>query len=277
MTLRARSTAITALLTTVIVVLGLVGLLIVLRQMETVEVRGHAASLARQNAMAIREGRAPSLAIADDGTVIQLVRGGRVISSAPESAAGRPLTTTRPDPGDPRWDGTVTWNKHRMIIVGSSVPGGAVYVAQPEPGLFFDPPRVALLGVAGLACVGLVALATWVTTSQALTPVQRICAELCDITATDLSRRVPEPRGPEEIRRLARAINDTLARLEEAVGRQQRFAADASHASFAARSRPCGPSSTWRCPIPNRTPTRRSRGWTIRSTGSSCWWTTCWR
>ena len=41
--------------------------------------------------------------------------------------------------------------------------------------------------------------------------------------------RVPEPGTGDEIDRLARTMNETLDRLEDAVRRQQRFVADASH------------------------------------------------
>ncbi|MEU6744341.1 sensor histidine kinase [Streptosporangium sandarakinum] len=229
MTLRARSTVIAALLTTVVVVLGWLGLLAVLQRLENSEVHDHVTSLARQNAAIAREYSAPTLVTTDDSEVVQLVIGGRVADTAPESADRRPLTTARPALGDPNWDGTVTWNGQRMITVGYAVPGGMVYAGQPEPGLFFDPPRAALIGAAGLACVGLVSLATWLTMSRALASIEGIRTELREITATDLGRRVPEPRHPEEFRRLAETVNATLERLEEAVGRQRRFAADASH------------------------------------------------
>ena len=49
------------------------------------------------------------------------------------------------------------------------------------------------------------------------------------IGGSNLSRRVPEPATGDEIDRLARSMNQTLDRLENAVRRQQRFVADASH------------------------------------------------
>lgn len=50
------------------------------------------------------------------------------------------------------------------------------------------------------------------------------------ITASeDLSRRVPEPDTHDEIARLARTTNETLAALETSVERQRAFVADASH------------------------------------------------
>jgi signal transduction histidine kinase len=49
------------------------------------------------------------------------------------------------------------------------------------------------------------------------------------ITGQRLEQRVPEPRAHDEIRRLARTINDMLTRLELSARRQDRFVADAAH------------------------------------------------
>ncbi|MFI1865876.1 sensor histidine kinase [Streptomyces jumonjinensis] len=71
---------------------------------------------------------------------------------------------------------------------------------------------------------------TWLVTRRALQPVEGIRAEMAAITASeDLSRRVPEPASRDEVARLARTTNETLAALEASVERQRRFVADASH------------------------------------------------
>ncbi|MFJ3087128.1 sensor histidine kinase [Streptomyces sp. NPDC086838] len=92
-----------------------------------------------------------------------------------------------------------------------------------------DSVRSAML--AGLPVVLLVvAGTTWLVTRRALRPVEGIRREMAAITASeDLRRRVPEPGSRDEIARLARTTNETLAALEESVGRQRRFVADASH------------------------------------------------
>jgi signal transduction histidine kinase len=54
-------------------------------------------------------------------------------------------------------------------------------------------------------------------------------AEVAEITARDLSRRVVEPVAEDEIGRLARTMNGMLDRLQAAADRQRRFVADASH------------------------------------------------
>ncbi|WTB81680.1 HAMP domain-containing histidine kinase [Streptomyces cellulosae] len=78
--------------------------------------------------------------------------------------------------------------------------------------------------------LGVVAVVTWLVTGRALRPVEGIRREMAAITASeDLRRRVPEPATHDEIARLARTTNATLAALESSVERQRRFVADASH------------------------------------------------
>ncbi|MFE2042175.1 ATP-binding protein [Streptomyces sp. NPDC059477] len=78
--------------------------------------------------------------------------------------------------------------------------------------------------------LGIVGGVTWLVTRRALRPVEDIRQEMAEITASeDLTRRVPEPDTHDEIARLARTTNETLAALETSVDRQRRFVADASH------------------------------------------------
>jgi signal transduction histidine kinase len=69
----------------------------------------------------------------------------------------------------------------------------------------------------------------WLVTGRALRPVEQIRGAVTAITSTDPSQRVPEPGTGDEIGRLARTMNDMLARLDDAAARQRRFVADASH------------------------------------------------
>ncbi|MCK1797525.1 HAMP domain-containing histidine kinase [Streptomyces sp. XM4193] len=92
-----------------------------------------------------------------------------------------------------------------------------------------DTIRNALL-IGGPLLLVIVAVTTWRVTRQALRPVDGIRQEMSEITrSTDLSRRVPEPQVEDEVGRLARTTNETLAALESSVERQRRFVADASH------------------------------------------------
>ena len=69
----------------------------------------------------------------------------------------------------------------------------------------------------------------WLVVGRALRPVEQIRGAVTAITSADLSQRVPEPGTGDEIGRLARTMNDMLARLEDTAARQRRFVADASH------------------------------------------------
>ncbi|GAA3968449.1 HAMP domain-containing sensor histidine kinase [Actinomadura viridis] len=88
--------------------------------------------------------------------------------------------------------------------------------------------RAMLVGLPVLLAV--VAGVTWLVTRRALGPVEAIRAQMAAITASgDLTRRVPEPGSRDEVADLAVTTNATLAALEESVGRQRGFVADASH------------------------------------------------
>jgi signal transduction histidine kinase len=75
----------------------------------------------------------------------------------------------------------------------------------------------------------LVGLLVWVFTGWALRPVEAIRSEVAELSATDLRRRVPEPAALDEVGRLARTMNEMLARLEASSVRQRQFVADVSH------------------------------------------------
>lgn len=75
----------------------------------------------------------------------------------------------------------------------------------------------------------LVGATTWVATTRALAPVERIRREAEQITGERLDRRVPEPPSRDEIHRLARTVNQMLGRLQHSRDRQRQFVGDASH------------------------------------------------
>ncbi|MFI5802603.1 sensor histidine kinase [Streptomyces sp. NPDC051561] len=69
----------------------------------------------------------------------------------------------------------------------------------------------------------------WAAGRLTLRPVEAMRAELADITARSLDRRVPVPAIGGGLQKLARTLNATLDRLQSAADRQARFVADASH------------------------------------------------
>ncbi|MFE7784051.1 MULTISPECIES: sensor histidine kinase [Streptomyces] len=129
-------------------------------------------------------------------------------------------------------DGTVA--DYRFAVVEAKDIRGEQ--ATVRAGSALAPERDAVGSVRDAMLVGLplllvvVAGVTWLVTRRALRPVEGIRGEMAAITAsTDLSRRVPVPSSKDEIGRLARTTNETLAALESSVERQRRFVADASH------------------------------------------------
>jgi len=64
---------------------------------------------------------------------------------------------------------------------------------------------------------------------RALAPVDRLATRASAITADRLGERLPVETPDDELGRLARAFNATLARLEQSFDRTRRFTSDASH------------------------------------------------
>ncbi|TDC07530.1 HAMP domain-containing histidine kinase [Nonomuraea longispora] len=77
--------------------------------------------------------------------------------------------------------------------------------------------------------IGLASWTTWLVTGRALRPVAVMRSELNAVGAGDLSHRVSQPPGDDELAQLARSVNNTLARLERSAEQQRQFASDASH------------------------------------------------
>ena len=86
-----------------------------------------------------------------------------------------------------------------------------------------------VLVVALPTLLALVGLAAWTITGRALRPVERIRAQVGEISASALHRRVPEPDADDEVAALARTMNEMLDRLEAATEQRRRFVSDASH------------------------------------------------
>jgi signal transduction histidine kinase len=147
------------------------------------------------------------------------------------------MTTRRPSAADTRVDVRVCGNERLgedcAVVVGYDVVSAygdvMVYAAVPEPWFVGSFAAELVLGALCAAVLALVAVGVWRAVGRALRPVRRIEQGLADITASDLSRRVPVPDTEDEIAGLAATVNATLSRLEGAVVQQRRFVADASH------------------------------------------------
>jgi len=69
----------------------------------------------------------------------------------------------------------------------------------------------------------------WFLAKASLRPVDEITRTAQDITASNLSRRLPVATTKDEIGRLSATLNDMISRLESSFERIRQFTADASH------------------------------------------------
>ncbi len=198
------------------------------------QVRGDRAAdaerAATRTSAAVRDGHLPGPIPPESNVAVQVVNSeGRVVSSSRELAGRPPISTHRP----PVNDRVQSWTTGRYAITAIRVTTAAdsdvVYAACPLPRFITSHLLEWLTLLIYLSLVALTAWLTWLLVGKTLAPMDGIRARLAEITGTDLSRRVPEPAGDDEIARLARTVNDTLGRLERSVEQQRRFASDASH------------------------------------------------
>jgi signal transduction histidine kinase len=105
-----------------------------------------------------------------------------------------------------------------LVLARSSRNVAAVHASQ-----------VRLLTVLVVAGSTFLAVLVWFVVGRALRPVEQMRAVVEHLDDKDLSTRIDFPGTRDELDRLARTLNELLARLEAAVGREREFVADASH------------------------------------------------
>lgn len=159
----------------------------------------------------------------DDDIAQVLDEEGRVVATSEDAEGG--------DLPDPDGAPVITYDDEPMVVVREDLDDGgtlllAVSIEDDQSTLA----TVALLlAVAVVAVVALVAGITWWVVGRALRPVERIRAEVDDISADRLDRRVAVPSSGDEIAALAGTMNRMLDRLDAAASAQRRFVSDASH------------------------------------------------
>ena len=75
----------------------------------------------------------------------------------------------------------------------------------------------------------IVAIIVWFAVGLTLSPVEAIRRRVATIASNDLTERVPETGGDDEVSRMARTLNAMLDRLEKSSRIQQEFVSNASH------------------------------------------------
>ena len=175
-----------------------------------------------------------------DGRVVVVRLDGRaVIDTSPEFSEGRNFST-RPEVAE-ALDGQVATGVRSSETLGASllyvaVPVasqgqilGAVRITYPTSALDSRIRRywLVLAAIAGvvLAAAAVSGLAIARSVTRPLQDVERAAEAL---GRGDLAARAPAS-GPEEVRDLARVVNETAARLEALLHSQEAFVADASH------------------------------------------------
>ncbi|MEU2299565.1 HAMP domain-containing sensor histidine kinase [Streptomyces antibioticus] len=248
---RARATLGATLVVAVALLAAGTAVLLALRSSLTDQADGRAERSARAVAAQLAVGTPYDRlsAMDDDERPVRIVdAGGRAVASSeeleridvpdPDDDAGDDLDPGEIDDETRYLDGTATVDgdtaSYRFAAVAVRGPDGGpvtVHAGAPldaERGAVGTALTAMLIGFPLLLAV--VAGVTWLVTRRALRPVEGIRREMAAITASaDLARRVPEPDTHDEVARLARTTNETLAALEASVERQRRFVADASH------------------------------------------------
>ncbi|MDT5325022.1 MAG: hypothetical protein QOF25_2174 [Mycobacterium sp.] len=88
---------------------------------------------------------------------------------------------------------------------------------------------VVVLAVAAPFVIAVSGAATYLLVRRSMRSVDEIRSRVADISASDLTERVPVPGSRDEIAALAVTMNEMLARIEAGHAAQQRFVGDASH------------------------------------------------
>ncbi|MEV4455332.1 HAMP domain-containing sensor histidine kinase [Microbispora sp. NPDC049633] len=166
----------------------------------------------------------------------------RVLAASPAARGIAPISSFWPSQQDPMQDlqacvhDGIGCLRLSALRVAPGPDSPVVYAGRPIDG--FTPVAMfdLLFTVEVAVLVLLTAWATWVVAGRTLRPVEAIRSDLAAVNVHDLDTRVPVPTGDDEIARLARTVNSTLARIEQAkltteraLRRQREFAADASH------------------------------------------------
>ena len=179
--------------------------------------------------------RGPERLLAGAGTFAQVSLGGQVVrqgdvpANAPPVPARDGFSTVRI--GGAEWRSLTMSLPTRAGTVRLELLSSLAPVAARADNLR----RLVLL--VGLGALAVTALAAWGFTTLAVRPLGRLRAGAARVSgAEDLGTPLPDDEGPVEVRSLARALNEMLARLqastatmERALHATRRFAADAGH------------------------------------------------
>lgn len=134
--------------------------------------------------------------------------------------AGQPAETSDSGSDDPtRWAGrvvTIPDGSQRLVTAAADLVGYAAVVRR----------SVVLLSVVAVFAAAAVGAAGWAAARAALRPVARMRAAAAGLPP---GQRLPVPAARDEVRALAEALNELLARRDTSAERVRRFTGDAAH------------------------------------------------
>ncbi|MBC6470213.1 HAMP domain-containing histidine kinase [Actinomadura alba] len=161
---------------------------------------------------------------------------GQVVTATPQITGKPPMAAFQPTGDRVRAERTlcppIGLRDCRTVVAYKMYqPDGnwTVYIALPVVPWYADGPLVIFLVAVALLITAMMTMGVYRAVGRTLAPVEAIRAEMDEITASDIHRRVPVPGSQDEIGVLATSVNSTLARLEAAYSQLRRFTSDASH------------------------------------------------
>jgi len=166
---------------------------------------------------------------------------GTVVADTDPPAPGERTLRTRPEV-QRALDGVVATGRRYSETLGTDL----LYVAVPvaASGTIYGSVRLTypasevaaqarsywlILAAVGVITLLAVALVGWLIARWVARPLARLEDTAQAVGAGDLSARAPEHSGPPEVQALAHRFNAMVAQVEELVGAQEAFVADASH------------------------------------------------
>jgi signal transduction histidine kinase len=231
--IRVRVTVFAMVVTGLIAMVAYGALLTFLHSQATGQLDSQLAFTARQVGALARAGHLTSPIVSGSPGLIQVQNDRRQVVAASRSMVGLPALRARQPHGEgPLYQRVCPGNRcFTAISTRVSSPSGplTIYVLGTEVGLFPRPGLAVLLALGIPVSIGVAGLWRWWLAARRLRPVERIQAELDEINAADLHRRVSVPPKRDEFHRLVMAVNATLDRLEAAVEQQRRLVSDVSH------------------------------------------------
>ena len=188
---------------------------------------------AAEAASALRRGDLPAAVFTagGDSQVQVLAPDGTVLASSPGLGERGPLVALPVPAGlSQHRDISVEEQDFRVLTQTTTADGRVVVVVSPLDDVQESIVQlVSRVLVGGPVLLALICTAVWVLVGYALRTVDRLRAQVAELSAAGLDRRVDVPVARDEVRQLAVTMNELLDRLHRAAVAQRRFVADAAH------------------------------------------------